>query len=109
MRGGETLGYEAAGEGPVLLAVHGFPFDRRMWAEQLRGLADIRRVVAVDLRGRGRSAGIDPGGATIDRYADDVAATIRALEVAQADVAGLSMGGTSPSRSGGGTRGWYGP
>src|SRR5205807_1295095 len=92
-RRGEILGYDEAGEGPVLVLVHGFPFDRRLWAGQLRGLANIRRVVAPDLRGRGLSAAIGAEGATMDTYADDVAATIASLGVEQADVGGLSMGG----------------
>ncbi|HMC09035.1 MAG TPA: alpha/beta hydrolase [Actinomycetota bacterium] len=92
-RRGEILGYDEAGEGPALVLVHGFPFDRRLWAGQLRGLSNIRRVVAPDLRGRGLSAAIAAEGATIDTHADDVAATIASLGVEQADVAGLSMGG----------------
>lgn len=87
------LGYDAAGEGPVLMLVHGFPFDRSMWARQLEDLKDIRRCVAVDLRGRGKSAVMAAGEWTIPSYADDVAATIRSLDVGAADVAGLSMGG----------------
>lgn len=86
------LGYDEAGSGPVLLLVHGFPLDRTMWSEQLRALSDIRRVVAVDLRGRGKSpAQTDEW--TIDLYADDVAKTVEDLGVDQIDLAGLSMGG----------------
>src|SRR5579872_425080 len=92
----ELLGHESAGSGPVLVLIHGFPFDRRMWAAQGAGLAPLRRVVALDLPGRGLSAGIAAEGATIDGYADRVADLIRAETGAmggQADVAGLSMGG----------------
>ena len=87
------LGYDEAGEGPPLVLVHGFPFDRRMWASQLEELADIRRVVAVDLRGRGLSPHPAGGGWTIDDHADDVARTIEALGAGPVDVGGLSMGG----------------
>ena len=87
------LGYDEAGEGPPLVLVHGFPFDRRMWAHQLEGLAEIRRVVAVDLRGRGLSPHPAGGGWTIDDHADDVARTIEALSAGPVDVGGLSMGG----------------
>lgn len=89
---GQVLGYDEGGSGPVLLLVHGFPLDRRIWAEQVSGLSDIRRVVAVDLRGRGKSPS-KADGWTIDEYADDVAATIDSLGVDKVDIAGLSMGG----------------
>ncbi|MBW3591220.1 MAG: alpha/beta hydrolase [Actinobacteria bacterium] len=86
------LGYDEAGHGPVLLMVHGFPIDRRIWAEQISGLSDIRRVVAVDLRGRGKSPTSEAGW-TIDTHADDLAETVQSLGVDQVDLAGISMGG----------------
>lgn len=88
-----ALGYDESGSGPVLLLVHGFPLDRTMWEEQLKGLSDVRRVIAVDLRGRGKSPATDTEGWTIDLYADDVARTIEGLGVDKVDLAGLSMGG----------------
>ena len=86
------LGYDEAGGGEVLLLVHGFPVDRRIWARQLTGLSDIRRVVAPDLRGRGKSPA-EVSGWTIDTYAEDLADTIGSLGVESVDLAGLSMGG----------------
>ena len=85
------LGFDEKGSGDALVFVHGFPVDRRMWQAQLDGLADGRRVVAVDLRGRGKSPETTAGG--MDDYADDVAATIKSLGVDKADIAGLSLGG----------------
>lgn len=87
------LGYDEAGEGKVLLLVHGFPIDRRIWAHQMSGLSDVRRVVAVDLRGRGKSPAPAEGGWTIDTHADDLAETIKALGVDAVDLGGISMGG----------------
>lgn len=86
------LGFDEAGEGPVLLLVHGFPIDRRIWSEQVEALKDARRVIAVDLRGRGKSP-VSEYGWTIDRHADDLADTIEALGVDRVDLAGISMGG----------------
>lgn len=88
-----VLGFDEAGFGEVLLLVHGFPLDRTIWRDQLKGLSDVHRVVAVDLRGRGRSPSDDLEEVSIDDYADDVAATIRSLGVSQVDLVGLSMGG----------------
>jgi pimeloyl-ACP methyl ester carboxylesterase len=87
------LGYDEAGEGPPLVLVHGFPFDRRMWVHQLEGLASARRVVTPDLRGRGLSPHPADSGWTLDDHADDIARTIEDLGVGPADVGGLSMGG----------------
>jgi pimeloyl-ACP methyl ester carboxylesterase len=53
---GTRLFYEAAGEGPPLLFVHGFTLDHRMWRRQAQALSDRFRVVCCDLRGFGRSA-----------------------------------------------------
>lgn len=87
------LGYDEEGSGDVLLLAHGFPIDRRIWTHQLTGLSDIRRVVAVDLRGRGRSPVSAEGGWSIDTHADDLADTISDLGVDAVDLGGISMGG----------------
>jgi 3-oxoadipate enol-lactonase len=85
------LGYEEAGKGRLLVLIHGFPLDRTIWKGQLSGLSDKRRVVAVDMRGRGKSPAT--GSWSVDELADDVAETIEALGEEKADVAGVSMGG----------------
>jgi pimeloyl-ACP methyl ester carboxylesterase len=85
------LAYDTRGAGPVLVLLHAFPFDRRMWSEELARLSDVRRVVAVDLRGFGES----PlwGEPTVDELADDVIALLDELGVPMASVCGMSMGG----------------
>ena len=49
------LAYDEAGEGPVVVLVHGHPFNRSMWAPQLDVLSRQFRVIAPDLRGYGDS------------------------------------------------------
>ena len=87
------LAYEERGSGPALVFVHGFPFDRTMWIQQLAGLAKIRTAVAVDLRGHGLSNVLSGGDFSMDLFADDVVKTLDAIGADQADFAGLSMGG----------------
>lgn len=87
------LYYREAGEGPLAVFLHGFPLDHSMWLDQLAGLGHVRRCVAVDLRGYGRSDPIVESSLTMEVFADDVAALIEALGANQADVIGLSMGG----------------
>lgn len=76
----------------MLLFLHGHPFDRHMWRPQLVALAGNRRVVAPDLPGYGAS----PAAATtvtMRQLAEVVMETLDELEVRQAMVVGLSMGG----------------
>jgi len=91
---GITMAYQERrqAEHPVLLLVHGFPLDSRMWAAQLDGLAAEARLIAPDLRGHGRSDA-PPGPYTVDGHADDLAALLDLLGIERAIVAGLSMGG----------------
>ncbi len=80
------------GRDPVLLLIHGFPLDHRLWQAQLSGLAAQAWVIAPDLRGFGRSE-LGTAPLTMEQHADDMAALLDQLGVAQAVVAGLSMGG----------------
>ncbi len=90
---GNMLFYREVGDGPLALFVHGFPLDHSLWLDQLKGLAHVRRCVAVDLRGFGKSdPTVDPV-LSMEMLADDLAGTIDALGAQQADVVSLSMGG----------------
>ena len=90
---GTMLYYREAGEGRLALFIHGFPLDHSMWLDQLAGLAHVRRCVAVDLRGFGRSDPVVEPALSMEMFADDVAELIEALGADAADIVGLSMGG----------------
>ena len=79
------------GDGPAIIFLHGFPLDRTMWRHLMAPLTGWRRV-AVDLRGMGLSDA-PQGGYSMETYADDLAELLRLLEVDEAVVCGLSMGG----------------
>ena len=89
--GGATIGYDDIGEGTPVVFLHAFPLNRTMWAPQTSALAADWRCVAIDFRGFGESDAAGPH--SIDRYADDVAELLDAIEVQRAIVVGLSMGG----------------
>ncbi len=89
---GIEMAYDDRGQGPMVVLLHGFPFDRSMWREQAEALADDYRVITPDLRGMGETHGGD-GPATMDEMAHDVAALLDHLGVVRAVVGGLSMGG----------------
>jgi 3-oxoadipate enol-lactonase len=90
---GIDVAFDDTGAGAIpLVLVHPFPFDRTLWAGQIRALADTARILAPDLRGLGET-GIGPGPVTVDTYADDLAALLDARGIASAVVGGLSIGG----------------
>ena len=90
--GAAELGVEVRGDGPPILLVHGFPFDRTMWRHQFAALARWKRI-APDLRGAGASSAAAADGASVRRYADDLVAILDALGIESAAVCGLSLGG----------------
>lgn len=90
---GINLAFDDVGSGPAVLLVHGFPLNRQMWRPQLPILvAAGYRVIAPDLRGFGESD-VTEGASSIDLMADDLVELLDHLELPQAVVVGMSMGG----------------
>jgi len=89
---GTDVYYEDVGRGFPLLFLHGLTFDTRMWRSQVAALSGKYRCVSIDFRGHGQSAAPD-GEYTLEAMAEDVYQVMRHLGLAQAHVAGLSMGG----------------
>jgi len=88
-----NIAYDDCGQGPVVLLIHGFPLNRRMWQPQLQPLSSAGyRVIAPDLRGFGESEA-SLSGYSMDGFADDLIALLDELKIEQAVVAGMSMGG----------------
>lgn len=91
--GDVSLNVEERGAGAPLLLVHGFPLDHTMWCGQIDALASQCRVIAPDLRGFGESD-VTAGTVTMERFADDLAALLDALQVTEpVTFCGMSMGG----------------
>ncbi len=85
------LAFESHDSRAVLLLLHPFPFDRRIWAPQAGDLGDTATVIAVDLPGFGGSPAAEPD---LDLWADRVDALLDDLVGEHPVVAlGLSMGG----------------
>jgi len=86
------MAYDDAGAGPAVVLLHGFPFDRSMWREQIDFLsANGFRAIAPDLRGLGENR-FNGEIATMGDMARDVAALMDELRIDQAVICGLSMG-----------------
>jgi pimeloyl-ACP methyl ester carboxylesterase len=90
---GSRLSYDRRGTGPPVLLLHGFGTHRGVWDQVLAELpGGAVTTVAVDLRGHGASTPMaTPTG--IEVLADDLAATIAALELRDVVIAGHSLGG----------------
>ena len=82
-----------SGETPIVL-LHGYPFNRSMWREQVEALSESYRVITPDLRGHGETSAA-PGTTTttMAEMARDVAALLDELRIERACLGGLSMGG----------------
>lgn len=86
------LAYTDVGLGMPVVLLHGYPFNRTLWTEQVSALSNRYRVITPDLRGLGESDAVS-GAATMTRMAQDVAGLLDQLEISRAVVGGLSMGG----------------
>lgn len=86
------LEYEDAGEGVPVVLLHGFPFDRYLWADQAEVLQEHSRIITPDLRGFGDSSAPEEV-YTMEQYAADVIGLLDLLEIERAIIGGLSMGG----------------
>jgi 3-oxoadipate enol-lactonase len=82
----------AGGLQGTLVLIHGFPLNARMWAPQLVLAGLGWRVVAPQLRGFDGPAADDIA-TSVDEYAADVIDLLDALDIEQAVIGGLSMGG----------------
>lgn len=88
-----SLSYNYAGEGEVpILFLHGFPFDKSMWKEQIDSLKESFCTIAVDIRGFGKSTDEETH-LGIDLFTDDLIAFMDRRNIEKAIVCGLSMGG----------------
>lgn len=85
-------------DGPVVVLSHGWPLNADSWESQMQFLAERGyRVIAHDRRGHGRS-GQPWQGNTMDQYADDLDAVLRAKGVMHATLVGFSTGGGEVAR-----------
>ncbi len=91
---GSELHYERRGQGPPLLLIQGMGANGTHWGEPF--LTELERdfeLVLYDHRGIGRSGALQGAGVTVAGMAADALGLLDALEIAQAHVLGISMGG----------------
>ncbi|MVW76202.1 alpha/beta fold hydrolase [Pseudomonas xionganensis] len=89
---GCQLHYEEYGHGAPVVLVHGLGSSTRDWEYQIPDLAAQYRVIALDVRGHGRSD--KPSERyQISDFAGDVLALLDHLRLPQVHLVGISMGG----------------
>jgi pimeloyl-ACP methyl ester carboxylesterase len=89
---GRRISYLSAGEGPVLLAVHGIASDSQAWRTALPLLARRARVIAPDLPGHGASSKA-PGDYSLGSLASSLRDLLVKLGHERATLVGHSLGG----------------
>jgi esterase len=92
---GVGLYYESHGRGAPVLCIHGTSSSALVWADAVRELARLGRVIAYDRRGCTRSERpVAYERTSVAEHADDAAALLDALAAAPAVVIGRSYGAT---------------
>ncbi len=76
----------------AVVFIHGFPFNKGMWVEQLNHLPDSVKGIAYDIRGFGLSTTLHHF-FTIDLFASDLIDFIQHIGLKKVVACGLSMGG----------------
>ena len=91
---GNNVSYVDEGQpgGIPIIFIHGFPFNKETWSNQLEVLKESYRVIAYDVRGYGNS---ETGNVllSVPQFAGDLFSFMDALEIETVIVCGLSMGG----------------
>ena len=83
---GVHIAYEIHGTGPVLLLLHGFSNDRRLWTHHgwIAHLQSAFTVITMDMRGCGASdAPLAPDAYQVEQHLADVNAVADACHVNQ--------------------------
>ncbi|MDP7425868.1 MAG: alpha/beta hydrolase, partial [Rhodospirillales bacterium] len=81
-----------AGEGEMLILMHGIGGNRTNWAEQVEAFSEYFHTVAWDARGYGASDDYE-GPLDFSDFARDLLRVLDHFGVAKAHIGGLSMGG----------------
>ncbi|MGN6718186.1 MAG: alpha/beta fold hydrolase, partial [Candidatus Binatia bacterium] len=88
---GVKIYYEVSGEGFPFVMIHANPFDHNLWMYQIAHFSTYFRIIAIDIRGYGRS---DKPSAPFSRkdMADDVLGVCPDEHINEAILGGVSVG-----------------
>jgi pimeloyl-ACP methyl ester carboxylesterase len=85
--------YEASGNGPPIVFIHGALSDHSAAAQQLESFSDTYTAIAYDLRGHGNTANPQHAPYSVDLLAEDLRAFITEMDLERPVLCGVSMGG----------------
>ncbi len=87
------ISYIEAGSGLVALFVHGVLLNKHLWRHQMADLADIRRVIAVDLLAHGDTEIAPDQDVSVTANANMLREFLDALKIDNVDLIGNDSGG----------------
>ena len=89
---GIKICYSVHGDGFPIILIHGIGAKKETWIAQLKALSNKYKVIAIDVRGTGKS---DRPNIlyTMEMLADDIKGLMDHLKIEKAHIAGRSMGG----------------
>ena len=90
--GGIQLWGSTSGSGPWVTLLHSLGVDHSIWSAQVAALSERFSVLALDLRGHGRSP-VPEGAYTLSMLASDVVSTWDEMGISRSHVVGISIGG----------------
>ena len=88
---GVRIYYEVTGEGVPFVMLHANPCDHRMWMYQISHFSKFFRVIALDMRGYGRTDKVETP-FSFDDLVNDVIKVCEKEKVENGILAGASMG-----------------
>ncbi len=88
---GVDIHYEVSGDGPPMVLIHANPFDHNLWMYQIAHFSTWFRVIAVDIRGYGRSEKVT-GTYTLKDMCGDVLGVMDDEDAAPTILMGCSVG-----------------
>ncbi len=89
---GVEINYELFGEGDCIVLIHGFTDNMAMWYNQIPEFSKQYKVLTYDVRGHGQTESPEDK-ISLDTFADDLYALLKALNIDKSFVLGYSMGG----------------
>lgn len=89
---GAQLYYEENGKGKPFIFLHGASWDMHQWKRQVEHFSSNYRVITLDARGHGKSS-LPLGKVSPNVFWQDVVAMMDFLDIPNAIICGLSMGG----------------
>jgi len=92
VEGNEVAYFDEGNREITVVFIHGFPFNKSMWEQQLVLLRDHYRVIAYDVRGHGNTSA-HANEFSILQFTGDLLAFLDQLEIEKVIICGLSMGG----------------